>query len=119
MSPALRALRNELSDEHGLLIMTARRDLVMAIEPALDRILGHDPDVAEAFALQVANASLVVGTLLGIDILGSQDAGHPVDQARELLNAGHLLERIREAFFSGDKLDLEAVAKKTAFKFAI
>lgn len=118
MGPALRAARNELSGEHDLLIVTARRDLVMAIEPALDRILGHDLDAAEAFAVQVANTSLVVRTLLAIEILASQNVAHPVDQARELLGAGSILARIREAFFSGDKLNLEAVEKKTAFKVA-
>jgi hypothetical protein len=114
----IRALRNELSDDHGLLIMRGKEDLISAIEPELNRFLGHAPDHVKMFAQQIANASLVVNTLFGLDPIGSQSMGQPIDQARSLLALAGTLERIREAFFTGDTLNLAAVNKKTAFRLA-
>ena len=114
----IRALRNELSDDHGLLIKMAKEDLISAIEPELNHFLGHAPDLVKLFAQQIANASLVVNTLLGIDPLGSQSMAHPIDQARSLLALAGTLERIRAAFFTGDTINLASVNKKTTFRLA-
>lgn len=115
MGPDVQALRNELSDERDQLAAAAMSGLVPAIAAALKPFLGYNPDHINEFAERIAADALVVRTICRLDPLAMQ-SGPLADQGRNLLGVAALFERIREAFFKGESLDLSAVAKKTQFR---
>ena len=113
----MQALRTELLDERDRLMRAAHDGLVPAVALALERFLGHEPASVDAFAEQIVARCLVVKNLRDINPLDGQGTAL-IAQARNMLSVGVAFDRIRAAFFTGDKLNLGAVEKRILFNLA-
>ena len=114
----IRALRIELGEEQAHLLGAARGTLASFITPELRRVLGHDPQMAERYALEIASRSLCCQLIAEITPSQAEWETNPLERAKGLLRNAVAVERIRAAFFKGEELDLGAVEKKTGFKLA-